>query len=75
MVSSRQAVNQELVDVLQYLVETYPDLRFSQIMNIWGFVKEERPARSELSISWQNEFYTEPNVILKRVKQRLENDV
>ncbi len=75
MVSSRQAVNQELVDVLQYLVETYPDLRFSQIMNIWGFVKEERPAMSELSISWQNEFYIEPNVILKRVKQRLENDV
>jgi hypothetical protein len=75
MVSFRQADNQELVDVLQYLVETYPDLRFSQIMNIWGFVKEERPAKHELSISWQNEFYVEPAVVIKRVKQRLENDV
>lgn len=73
MVQSRQAVNQELVDVLQYLVETYPDLRFGQIMNVWGFVKETRPAHKSICVDWQNEFYIEPSVILKRVKQRMEN--
>ena len=62
MVQSHQEVNQEIIDALQYLVETYPDLRFSQILSTWGFVDD-----------WQNEYYIEPNIILKRVKQRMEN--
>ena len=72
----RQESNQELLDILQYLVETNPDLRFGQILQAYGFVKPERPARPEANISWQNDFYTEPAFILKRVRGKLvESDI
>lgn len=69
---NRQETNQQLVDILQFLIEINPDLRFSQILSAYGFVKAARPARPELKIEWQNEFYTEPEKILERVESRLD---
>jgi len=55
------------------LAKETPDLRFSQILLAFGFVKQERPANPELRISWQDEFYLEPDKLLERVEQQYEN--
>lgn len=69
---NRQEKNQELVDILQFLIEINPDLRFSQILYSYGFVKANRPASPKARIDWQNEFYTEPDEIIKRVNGKLD---
>lgn len=68
---TRQQANEQLVLILQDLVQKTPDLRFGQLLSSYGFVKENRPANPDQKIDWQNEFYTEPNVILERVKNRI----
>ncbi len=49
----------------------HPELRFSQILLTYRFVKQERPAKPEARISWQDEFYLEPQEVLKRVRRAL----
>ena len=68
---SRQKDNQQVLDLLQELIKDYPDQRFSQILQNYGFIKPNRPADPQVRVDWQNEFYEEPNVILDRVKQRI----
>lgn len=58
---TRQQANGELADILTYLIELNPDLRFSQILLAYEFVME-----------YENEFYKEPQVILERVRKALE---
>ena len=70
---SRQEQNKELVKLLSELIEQHPDLRFSQILFNFGFVKQDRPANPNLGVGWQNEFYLESEKVLKRVLERLEN--
>lgn len=70
---NRQEANLELLNHLEYLIERYPDMRFSQILLGFAFVKQERPAKPEVRISWQDEFYVEGEKILARVKQRIED--
>ena len=70
---TRQDINYELLFELEGLILDNPDLRFSQILDVFGFVKAERPARPEAGISWQNEFYLEPDLVLKRVQQRIKD--
>lgn len=48
-------------------------MRFSQVLQNYGFIKPERPAKPDARISWQNEFYVEPQEVLKRVKRYVEN--
>ena len=69
---TRQSQNEELVKVLNNLVKDNPDLRFSQILYVFRFVKANRPTR-DAGDNWQNEFYVEPEEILKRVKQALKD--
>ena len=68
---SRLESNRRLVEILNRLVENNPDQRFSQILRNYGFIKEERPARPEMCISVQNEFYVESDKILERVERRV----
>lgn len=70
---NRQEANKELINQLQYLVDRNPDMRFSQILLAFGFVKQERPARPEARISWQDEFYLEGSQILERVNHRIKD--
>lgn len=65
----RQMNNEFLLHELEHLINIHPDLRFSQILQNYGFIKPERPARPENKIGWQNEFYVEPEVILERVRR------
>ena len=55
------------------LVARHPDLRFSQILLNYRFVKQVRPVKPNPDIwhNWQDEFYLEPNEVLKRVEQAL----
>lgn len=65
--------NIELIEILTEYVNMYPDMRFGQILQNFGFIKPNRPANPERMIDWQNEFYVESDEILKRVK-RLRDD-
>ena len=69
---NRYTANTELILRLHSLVEEHDDLRFSQILDVYGFVKPERPAREGSGIVWQNEFYLEPVELLKRVSNRMD---
>lgn len=76
MISTRQPINQKLVDILQTLVKQYPDMRFSQILGAFDFVLSEyephASGEAELATRvWRDEFYAEPDVILARVKKAL----
>ena len=66
----RQMANKELANILLKLIETNPTQRFSQILVNHGFVKPNRPTKDK-GDNWQNEFYEEPQKILKRVKERI----
>lgn len=70
---SRLSDNLELLGYLEHYIKQYPDMRFGQILQNFYFVKAERPANPDARISWQNEFYTEPSDLLKRIKQRFED--
>ena len=73
---SRLEANRELVKILGEIVEQGNDQRFGQILRNYGFVREIRPVKPEAGIPWQNEFYSEPQKILervKRIKDALEN--
>lgn len=64
----RSLKNNELIQILAKICEENPDLRFSQALSVYGFVTDadfERPKY------WKNEFYTEPDKILNRVKDKL----
>lgn len=61
----RHKYNQELVSLLSSLVEQYPELRFSQILQVFSFIKTMPDSTGK--INWINEFYEEPDEILKRV--------
>ena len=65
---TRQNANQGLIDILQHLIDAYPDLRFSQILYVYGFI-QSFPEIDKTD--WKNEFYTESSDILKRVSERL----
>lgn len=71
---NRKESNIDLLNILEYLIEKHPDLRFSQILQSYGFVKPNRPTKDQGQVDWQNEFYSEPDEILKRVKGKLNND-
>lgn len=71
---SRQADNFQLAAILIELIKEYPDQRFSQILQNYGFIKPNRPTNPDVRVDWQNEFYEEPEVILERVKQRVVNN-
>jgi hypothetical protein len=60
---SRQLANRELVEILKALVESYPDLRFSQILANYGYATREGASY------WVNDFYLESVDLLERVKK------
>jgi hypothetical protein len=71
---NRLQANIQLLKILEALIkEQGADLRFSQILQSYGFVRQTRPAKPDLGIEWMNEFYEEPEVILERVKRTTAN--
>lgn len=68
---TRKESNIDLLNLLEFLIEKHPDMRFGQILQNFGFVKAERPAKPENRISWQNEFYVEGGQLLERVRKTI----
>ncbi len=67
----RQEANQELLKVLEKLVKENPDQRFHQILRNYGFIVDE-PSKDGPPV-WINEFYSEPDKVLERVKKKVAN--
>ena len=70
---ARKEANLKLLEHLKYLMDNNPSMRFGQILQNFGFIKAERPAKPEQRISWQNEFYVEPQEVLERVERHVKN--
>jgi hypothetical protein len=70
---TRQENNRELLYLLEDLIQHNPDMRFSQILQSFGFVKPQRPTMDQGRISWQNEFNIEPGDLLVRVNHRIDS--
>lgn len=66
----RQSANARLVTILADAVIRYPDQRFGQLLRNLGFVLET--AHLPNAKMWSNEFYMEPQELLKRVEKELE---
>jgi hypothetical protein len=62
---NRLEPNRELIRLLSTLVETYPEQRFSQLLENFKFIS---PGRE----NHKSEFYVESEEILDRVKKGLE---
>lgn len=63
---TRQEANIELVAILSDLVAQNPDSRFHQILRNYGFITEN--GMEDNSPKWVNEFNSEPEKVLARVK-------
>lgn len=70
--NNRLADNIELVKILTDLVNTNPDLRFSQILANFDFVKQIPQYHHEvdeiIGHVWLDEYNLEPSELLERVK-------
>lgn len=69
----RLKANIELLELLRSLVYSYPDLRFSQILSNFDFVKQNIHTINNGGIgnnwsSWSDEYYLEPKLLVQRVK-------
>jgi hypothetical protein len=68
---TRLQYNKLLLGKLEDLIHENKDLRFSQILDVYGFVRGTRPANPEHGVDWVNEFYMEPQELLTRVEKRI----
>jgi hypothetical protein len=69
----RHQANIELAALLQKLCSEEPALRFGQILEAYGFVFAKRYRDESIDLPfWTNEVYSEPQVILNRVRKRIE---
>lgn len=61
---NRYAINHILLIKLGDLISDNPDMRFSQILSNFGFVKE-------IGTGWKDEFFLESEDLLKRVEKEI----
>ncbi len=69
----RLTANMELTELLMELVMENPDMRFSQILSGFGFIKDESyaDAYGGWMSMWRNESNLEPINVLTRVKKQM----
>jgi hypothetical protein len=65
----RQEINNQLVQQLYELINKYPDMRFSQALLNFGFVRDTNLQDGRV---WIDEYNVEPEHILARVSDTLE---
>lgn len=66
--------NRLLLEQLALMINEFPDLRFSQILSNFGFVKQyvSDMNGANANYSWVDEYYLEPNELLKRVTESIQ---
>lgn len=60
--------NIELLELLRSLIYSYPNLRFSQILNNFDFVKQDFTCGDSAYQVWVDEYHLEPKELVERVK-------
>lgn len=68
---NRYEANKKILTILTILVETYPDMRFSQIMSNFDLVKSINIDNKKdflLVPIWKDEYYLESETLLERMK-------
>lgn len=73
---TRQQANYQLTNLLHEIVKKYPDLRFSQILQNFDYIKVQEIKGMNAGgtyhyLVWKDEFYLEPQDLLKRVEESL----
>lgn len=63
--------NDTLLILLEDLIKKYPDMRFSQILSNFGFVKMSERDANFMPTTWVDEYYLESKEVLKRVGETL----
>lgn len=69
---TRQEANYEILDVLKDFVKSNPDLRFGQLLTLLNIVESVMMFDDEtqqLHSIWYDEFYTESEEILERIRK------
>ncbi len=70
----RLKANRTLIELLATLVESHPSMRFGQILSVFGFVENEK-LHDDVNVwkpgPWRDEFFLEPQAVLKRVRGRI----
>lgn len=67
----RYEATKELVIILGTLVVKHPTQRFGQLLRNYGFIQDGVMDSTGEMHHWANEFYTEPQLVLDRVKKAL----
>lgn len=67
--TKRYEANLKLLFKLSELIQKYPELRFSQILNVHGFTRTIRPTALEVGTDWRNDFYLESEDLLERIER------
>jgi hypothetical protein len=67
---TRINANRAIIAILLTYVEKHPQLRFSQLMQMLGVVEGE----GEHTMLWHNDFYLEPEELLRRIKNVVPNE-
>lgn len=65
---SRKAANKKLLKQLEKLINKYPEQRFGQILENFGFYNQTGDCADGMFTLF-SEFYTEPEIHLKQVQQ------
>lgn len=69
MRKDRLICNREIVKILAETIELYPDSRFGQLLLSSNIVRATKQGPNDFSDpTWQDEFYTESNELLNRLK-------
>ena len=67
---TREEANDEVMTLLAFIIAERPSQRFGQVMRNYGFITEGSTGIYGYS-QWNNEFYLEPQEVIKRVKNKL----
>jgi hypothetical protein len=73
---TRMEANLKLIEILTRLTYQYPDLRFSQMLFNFGFVKDASKdvmtaTGPETTRCWADEYYIESSELVKRIGEQL----
>lgn len=70
---ARFKANCSILNLLAELVNKHKELRFGQILEIYGFVRDAKYTDDSVDLPfWRREIAVEPQVLVERVKKKIE---
>lgn len=71
---ARRSANRDLVATLTSLMQMYPDMRFGQLLESFGFVQlgtVQQDLNMYPELVWKRDIHLEPTALLERVREQL----